>query len=195
MTPSTENIAYAQFLAKAIGINPIVFPYYDDAKKNCIDILSVDDPLSVENSFYGTIGLSDFPNNIEMNDDSILNIPVELLMCGYKKYDKIGNILATTSFYISKNKWTCQPGTIFKHIVSDYYASPMKHILFIRPFLWEEKLSNLKFGEKKIHCLLCIPISDEELQFKEENGLNSLEKILFEENNIDIFNIERKSVV
>lgn len=52
-----------------------------------------------------------------------------------------------------------------------------------------------KIWRKKIHCLLCVPISDEELQFKEENGLNSLEKILFEKNNIDIFNIERKSVM
>ncbi|AEK24495.1 suppressor of fused domain protein [Capnocytophaga canimorsus] len=195
MTPSTENIAYAQFLAKAIGINPRVFPYYDNHKINFIDILSIDDPLNTENSFYSTIGLSDFPNKIEMNDNSMLNIPVELLMCGYKKYDKIGNILATVSFYISKNKWTCQPGTVFENIVSDYYVSQMQHIMFVRPFLWEDKLSDLKFGKKKIHCLLCIPISEKELRFKEENGLTSLEKMLFQQKNIDIFDIERESVL
>ncbi|MFK8264751.1 suppressor of fused domain protein [Capnocytophaga canimorsus] len=195
MTPNKENIAYAQFLAKAIGINPRVFPYYDNHKINFIDILSVDDPLNTENSFYSTIGLSDFPNKIEMNDNSMLNIPVELLMCGYKKYDKIRNILATVSFYISKNKWTCQPGTVFENIVSDYYVSQMQHIMFVRPFLWEDKLSDLKFGEKKIHCLLCIPISEKELRFKEENGLTSLEKMLFQQKNIDIFDIERESVL
>ncbi|WGU68963.1 hypothetical protein QIU18_10170 [Capnocytophaga canimorsus] len=85
MKPSPENIAYAQFLAKAIGTNPKVFPYYDNDKINFIDILSIDDPLNMEISFYSTIGLSDFPNKIEMNDNSMLNIPVELLMCGYKK--------------------------------------------------------------------------------------------------------------
>ncbi|WP_404811678.1 suppressor of fused domain protein [Capnocytophaga canimorsus] len=195
MTPSTENIAYAQFLAKAIRINPRVFPYYDNDKINFIDILSIDDPLNMEISFYSTIGLSDFPNKIEMNDNSMLNIPVELLMCGYKKYDKIRNILATVSFYISKNKWTCQPGTVFENIVSDYYVSQMQHIMFVRPFLWEDKLSDLKFGEKKIHCLLCIPISEKELRFKEENGLTSLEKMLFQQKNIDIFDIERESVL
>ncbi|MFK8272369.1 suppressor of fused domain protein [Capnocytophaga canimorsus] len=97
MTPSTENIAYAQFLAKAIGINPRVFPYYDNHKINFIDILSIDDPFNTEIAFYSTIGLSDFPNKIAMNDNSMLNIPVELLMFGYKKYDKIGNILANVS--------------------------------------------------------------------------------------------------
>nr|WP_262482042.1 suppressor of fused domain protein [Capnocytophaga canimorsus] len=158
-------------------------------------MLSIDDPLKMEISFYNTIGLSDFPNKIEMNDNSMLNIPVELLMCGYKKYDKIRNILATVSFYISKNKWTCQPGTVFENIVSDYYVSQMQHIMFVRPFLWEDKLSDLKFGEKKIHCLLCIPISEKELRFKEENGLTSLEKMLFQQKNIDIFDIERESVL
>ncbi|GIM59501.1 suppressor of fused domain protein [Capnocytophaga canimorsus] len=195
MKPSTENIAYAQFLAKTMGINPKVFPYYDNDKINSVDILSIDDPLNAEIAFYSTIGLSDFPNKIALNDNSMLNIPIELLMCGYKKYDKIGNILATASFYISKNQWTCQPATVFKDIVSDYYVSQMQHIMFIRPFLWEEKLSDLKFGKKPIHCLLCIPISDEELRFKEENGLTSLEKMLFEKKNIDIFDIERESVL
>ncbi|MGU3375210.1 suppressor of fused domain protein [Chryseobacterium sp. M5A1_1a] len=195
MTPTTENKEYAQFVAKAIGINPTVFPYYDDDKTNSIDILSIDDPLDANIAIYSTIGLSDFPNEIEMNDDSNLNIPVELLMTGYKKYENMANILSTTSFYISKNKWTCQPGTVFKDLVSDYYDFPMKHIMFIRPFLWEDKLSDLKFGNKKIHCLLCIPISEKELEFKEKNGQEMLEDLLFGEKDIDIFDLQRESVL
>jgi len=195
MTPTSENREYAQFFAKAIGINPTVFPYYDNDKTNSVDILSVDDPLDKNVTFYSTVGLSDFPNEIEMKDDSMLNIPVELLMTGYKKYDKIGNILSTTSFYISKNSWQCQPGTVFKDIVTDYYNSEMKHIMFIRPFLWEDKLSDLQFGNKKIQCLLCVPISDKELQFKEKNGQDILEDILFGQKEIDIFNIERESAI
>lgn len=46
MTPNTENREYAQFDAKAIGINPTVFPYFDNGKTNSIDILSVDDQMS-----------------------------------------------------------------------------------------------------------------------------------------------------
>ncbi|MDR2271515.1 MAG: suppressor of fused domain protein [Sphingobacterium sp.] len=79
---TSENKEYEQFFAEAIEINPSVFPYYDNDKTNSIDTLNVNDPLDENVTFCSTIGLSDFPNKIEMKDDSLLNIPVELLMAG-----------------------------------------------------------------------------------------------------------------
>ncbi len=188
------NKQYAKFLAGALGFNPSVFPYYDTSKEEFVDIISLDDPIDKNVKFYGSIGVSNYPNMIEMKDNTQKNIPVELLMAGYKKYDKIPNILATVSFYIMKQGWSCQPGTVFKQILDDYYDTGLKHILFNRPFLWEDKLSDLKFDDKKINPLLLVPISERELEYKLSHGYSALED-LFGKHNIDIFDLERQSVI
>ncbi len=43
---------------------------YDQEKKNFIDIFTCDDPLYPEIKVCGTIGVSDHPNKIEINDNS-----------------------------------------------------------------------------------------------------------------------------
>lgn len=115
------NKKYAKFLAGALGFNPTVYPYYDDGKNEFVDILSIDDPIDKEVKFYNSIGVANYPNIIEMNDGVNKDISVQLIIIGYKKYEKIPNILATTSFYIIKNNWSCQPGTVYKSIIQDYY--------------------------------------------------------------------------
>lgn len=187
------NKRYAKFIAKTIGFNPSVYPYYDGSKEEFVDIIKLDDPIDKDVKIYSSIGLSNYPNLIEMKEGE-KNIPVELLMTGYKEYDKIPNIIATVSFYIMKQKWNCQPGTVYKKIVEDYYDTELKNVLFNRPFLWEDKLSNLQFLERKIYPLLLIPISDKELEYKLTNGYSALEK-LFIEKKIDIFDINRKSII
>ena len=69
----------------------------------------------------------------------------------------------------------------------------MQHILFIPPFLWEDKLTTLSFNDKKIAWLLVIPISEKELEYAKKHGTDALEN-LFEEYQIDIFDLKRKSV-
>lgn len=194
MERNETNKKYAKFLAGALGFNPTVYPYYDDSKIEFVDILSIDDPIDAEVKFYSSIGVANYPNIIEMNDGVLKDISVELIITGYKKFEKTPNILATASFYITKNNWTCQPGTVYKSIIQDYYNTELKHILFTSPFLWEDKLSNLSFDNKEIHPLLLIPISDKELEYKLSNGYSALER-LFEENEIDIFDLDRKSIL
>lgn len=188
------NKKYAKYLAGALGFNPTVYPYYDDSENEFVDIISIDDPLDKEGKFYSSIGVANYPNMIEMNDNVNIDVSVELLITGYKKFEKIPNILATTSFYIIKNHWSCQPGTVYKEMIQDYYYTQLKHILFTNPFLWEDKLSNLSFDNKEIHPLLLIPISDKELEYKLSNGYAALER-LFEEHEVNIFDLDRKSVV
>ena len=69
----------------------------------------------------------------------------------------------------------------------------MKHVMFSEPFLWDD-LSNIEQEDKVITWLMIVPISDAELQYLKEYGSDALET-LFEEKNIDIFDLERKSVV
>lgn len=74
-----------------------------------------------------------------------------------------------------------------------YPDSEMEHVLFTSPFLWE-KLISLDFIDKKVTWLLAVPISTKELLFAEREGTEALED-LFEEKDIDIFDISRNSVI
>jgi hypothetical protein len=74
-------------------------------------------------------------------------------------------------------------------MIDFYYKKEMQHLLFVPPFLWEEKLEPLQLESKIVNWLLAIPIS--ELQYKNKNGFDSLQN-LFEKNEIDIFNLDRK---
>ncbi|SMO77403.1 Suppressor of fused protein (SUFU) [Chryseobacterium rhizoplanae] len=192
--PSEENKKLSNYIANIVGVNKMIDRHYDNDKKNFIDIFTCDDPLYPRVKICGTIGVSDHPNKIEMNDNSFRNIPIELLISGYKEFNMLANILSTSGFYITNNGWECQPGSVFMRIVEMYLeTSEMKHIMFISPFLWD-KLQPLKLETKTVHWLLCIPISDEELKYKMENGTSALENI-FQEKDIDIFDINRKSSI
>jgi hypothetical protein len=144
--------------------------------------------------FYSSIGISDHPNLIEMKRGEKDNISIELLITGYKDFDKVPNILSTCGFYIIKDKWTCQPYDVFKNIVELHYPQKeVKHIMFLPPFLWEDKLASLELVNKTVHFLLCVPITEAELAFKIQNGTAALEE-LFEKQEINIFDLDRKSV-
>ncbi|RZM03126.1 MAG: hypothetical protein EOO88_56710, partial [Pedobacter sp.] len=113
---SKENIKLAQDVAKAIGIEPNVYPFYDNDRSHELDILNLVDPIDKNVSIHCTIGLSDYENLVGGK-----NIPVELLMTGYKKFDKVKNILSTCGFYIIKDKFECRPGSVFMRMIEFYY--------------------------------------------------------------------------
>jgi hypothetical protein len=115
-------------------------------------------------------------------------------MTGCKVYDKIPNILSTCAFYVSKDKWNCQPGSVFMRMVNFYYKKEMQHIMFVEPFLWADKLVPLKLESKTVHWLLAVPISESEMQYKIANGFDKLQN-LFIDNNVNIFDLDRKSVI
>jgi hypothetical protein len=188
--PSADNIKLGKFVAGALGFEPHVYPYFDKTEENKLSVLSLADPIDQNVKIYCTIGVSDHPNIINAT-----NIPIELLLATYKKYDKAPNILSTCGFYISKDGFECRPGTVFMRMVELYYKdTEMKHIYFTEPFLWQEKLEQLTLENKKVTFLFCIPISDKELQYKQENGDDALESLL-QEHEIDFYDINRKSVI
>jgi len=73
-------------------------------------------------------------------------------------------------------------------------SKTMKHALFVPPFLWEEALETLELPERTVAWLLAVPISEAEYQFAEREGSEKLED-LFVKHQIDIFNLERESVL
>jgi hypothetical protein len=126
MTISQDNIKMVRFISNAIGIDPHVHAYYDENEETSFDILSVTDPTDNEVMFYSSIGISDHPNLIEMKSGEMNNISIELLITGYKDFDKVPDILSTCGFYIIKDNWTCQPYDVSKNMVDLHY--PQKEV-------------------------------------------------------------------
>ena len=192
--PSPDNIKMAQFVAKAIGIEPNVYPYYDDNRDNKLSILSLIDPIDRNVGVYMTIGVSDHENLVDVPGGK-QDIPVELFLACYKQFDKAPNILSTIGFYITKDKYECRPGNVFKHMIDIYYKNTdMKHVYFTEPFLWQDKLESLQLENKEVNFLLIIACSDAEVEYKLKNGNEALEQLL-QDKGIDIYDLNRKSVI
>ncbi|MBP1995845.1 suppressor of fused domain protein [Paenibacillus eucommiae] len=186
MKPTERQKELYKKLSPIIGIEPKVIRYGDDTGENSIFIMQCPDPLDENVMFYSTIGLSDY---------TVGDKKYELMFTGYASEDKIGNILSTSAFFCIKDNWKVSEGAVFETLVEMYYRdSEMKHIYFTTPYLWEEKLEDFQVENESIFFLLVIPISEAELRFLRENGTEVLEE-LFEENEIDIFDIDRKSIL
>lgn len=187
-----ENKSIARIVANAFGGKPEVHQYLDEAGHSSVGLLvSIDRPQRGISS-YSTIGLSDFPNLIGGDDKGVR---IELVGACASSVRKFPNILTTAAFCVINSKWTCYPGAIFPDVVSAFNCSKtMKHLMFVPPFLWEENLHTLEFQNKTVAWLLAVPISEEEFRFAESEGADNLEA-LFEKNQIDIFDINRPTIV
>lgn len=173
-----------------IGGKPQVFRYWDDNERNNIDILSSSDRPYQGVISYATIGLSECEIGLLKNDKSLR---VELLGACDEKEEFFANMLATTAFEVMKKK-KCSYGDIIQNVISDYSTdSEMKHVYLMNPFLWEG-FETLEFRDRSVAWLLLIPISEQEKDYAIENGWEALED-KFEEADIDIFNLNRKSIL
>lgn len=181
----------AQKELEVIGGNPQIFRYWDDNKRNNIDILtSTDRPYRGVIS-YATIGLSEYEIGLLSNNK---DLRVELLGACDEKDEFFANILATTAFEIMKKK-KCIYGDIIQNVISEYYSIDyeMKHVYLMNPFLWEG-FETFELENREIAWLLIVPISEQEKDYAIANGWEALEDI-FEKADIDIFNLNRKSII
>jgi len=188
---SDENKMIAKTALVAFGGKPSVYAYWDDNNKSSIDMLSCNDRPYDGVTAYSTVGLSE-----HSIDQTVEGVPlrVEIVGACATGYECFPNILSSCAFNVINTKYKCYPGAIFPNVVKYYMPdSPMKHILFVPPFLWEDKLTTLSFNDKKVAWLLAIPISEEEFEYAKEHGIDDLET-LFEEYQIDIFDLKRESV-
>jgi hypothetical protein len=189
VTPANKRIAQA--IAEAFGGRPSVVRYWDDAHAHHVDVAVLRDHPHPAISSYATIGLSDWPLPQEDADDSLR---VELLGACRTTYGVFGNILATAAFCVINSQCGCFPGAIFANVVSAYHQSHMCHLMFVSPFLWDDRFKTLNLSTKTVAWLLAVPISDAERSFAESQGSEALER-LFEQHSIDIFDLDRPSVL
>ncbi len=190
--PSAENKKIARALADLFGGEVSVTHFWDDDHISDVDILlSKNTPYSGINS-YATIGLSDTP----LYQDGIeFAARVEIVGACDNAYSSFDKVISTCAFCIINSKWFCCPGAVFPDILSMYNTSDtMKHIFFTPPFIWgDDQPKTMELPSKMVYFLQAIPISNEEFSFLESNGEDELEN-LFEETQINVFDLNRKSV-
>jgi hypothetical protein len=182
----------AMLLANINGGRPKMGRYYDENEQSKIDIVFMEDKPCNGEKTYATVGLCNYDIG-KIIDNKPLRI--EIIGACVSEFDCFANIISTCAFNIINSGNKCYPGAIFPDIVKMYYPEvKMKHILFVSPFLWDNVLTTFDFEDKKVTWLQAIPISEEEYAYAEKHGIEALEDKL-EEADIDILDLERKSVI
>lgn len=170
----------------------------DDNKAHFIDIAEARNCPERGVISYATLGLSDYPLIFKGEEYSVR---IELLGASYQRFAKrtedFSSALATASFFIMKNKWFCAPGMVFARML-DYYnlSRTLYHLLFVPPALWDNHFNTvLDLGSKRVTWLLAVPISDAEAQLVHEQQSSEQLETLLERYEVDIFDLNRRSVV
>jgi hypothetical protein len=185
-----KNKIIAQEILKAIGGDPIIKRHWDTTNKKHVDIYCSDNQPYHGITSCATIGLSDIEIGLSSQNKKLR---IEIVGACSSEKEELPNILSTVAFEIM-DKNECHYGYILQRVVELYYPNiEMKHIYLLSPFLWEE-LKTIELENMNIAWLLMIPISDDEKNYAQKNGVEALE-VLFEKANIDIFNLNRSSVI
>ncbi|MHC2065922.1 suppressor of fused domain protein [Bremerella sp. T1] len=191
--PSAEDKKVAKHASAAFGGSPSVAEYLHDTESLSVDILSCENRPCDGVTSYSTIGLSRFPMFAENQPE--LSIRLELAGACASQSDLYANVMASVAFCVMQTKKMYMPGSIMQKYVSEYCQfTTVPHLYFTAPFLWEDSLTSLDLGGESVVWLLLVPISDSELHFLFQHGDDALES-LFEEEQIDIFDLSRMPVV
>lgn len=171
---------------------PPIFHFWDDNHISDVYILEAVSCPQLGVTSYATIGLSEYPLIYKEKE---FNSRVEIVGACGSNFPDFSNVLATLAFCVINSKWFCAPGIIFPDVLNMYNLSgTMSDIYFTYPFLWADKLKSTVLFDHKIAWLLAVPISREESAYAQKFGSEKLE-VLFSEKDIDIFDLNRKSVV
>ncbi len=193
--PTKDQKEIYKTLVETFGGDPRVILHGDEKEKSFVNIFKSIDKPQVGVTSYGTLGLSDYPL---IKDGKEFDTRVELVGACGSNFKDFENILATAAFSVINSKWFCCPGAVFPDVVSMYKASKtLRHVFFAPPSSWEgsAKLNKtIQLETMKLTWLLVVPISEKEYRLVENEGAKKLEN-LFEEKRIDIFNLNRPSVV
>jgi antitoxin YqcF len=195
MSPTPENKSIAKLALTAFGENPeakIITYREDDNEASYIPILICPDSPDDNSTSYSTVGLSDYPM---FQNQTEFPARIEIVGVCNNIIRWFPNLLAACAFHIIHTGWLCRPGTVLKNANSECSEDTIfKHVYFTAPFLWEESLRTLDFSTKRVAWLLAIPITDQEYNFIRSHGDEKFEDLL-ELNEVDIFDLNRKSVI
>lgn len=190
MTISDDNKKILEYLESVTGEATEINEYWDEDDAHSIDLMAVADAPDEGVTTYSTLGLSDVDTGQTVDD---IKLGAEIIIAADSHREEAANILAICAFNMIKENFEIGPGAIFADAAGTYLPdSDMKHIMFVAPFLWELETQDL--ANKKAAWLQAVPISEAELEYAEEHGTEALED-LFVEKQIDVYDLDRKSVV
>lgn len=184
------NKVVAQQELYILGGKPKVNRYWDYLEDKNVDIMKCMDVPQKGVQSCATIGLNNTDIGLKNGEKKLR---VEILGASDVLIENFENIVASVVFHIMDSH-KCYPGYIVENIISQYIPeSDMKHILLTDPFLWQNTESLLK-EDICVAWLMMVPISESEYWYAKKSGVEKLEKV-FEEKEIDIYNIHRKTVI
>ncbi len=176
--------------AAFLGGKPAFTEFFNEDETKSLDILKCKDTPQEGVNSYGTVGLN--YTDIRLTSGG-KKLRVELLSAIDRKIEEYENIIATAAFCIMDTK-RCFPGYVVPNVIREYIPDcEMRHLLLTYPFLWEDTES-MEFDDRIVAWLQAVPISDNEFEYLKQAGLDALED-LFEEKDVDVLNIYRKSVL
>ena len=184
--------AIFKIIHETVKLTPKVVSYSDETTKYKVDIYIGENRPDIGLSTYSTIGLSEDP--IAMTDNQGRDIRVEFIgMCG-SDFTKFPNILASCAFNIIKDHYSCAPGMVNLNVIDEYYDGlEMRHIYYTIPSYWENLQGHI-IDDHIVNWLFAIPISDNELNYLNENGIEAFEDLL-ENSDTEVYDIYRKSII
>ena len=184
------NKIIARKEANILKGEPSIYEYFNDSETKKIDVLSCKNSIQKGVQAFATIGLNKINIGLTVDEKPLR---VELVGACDIKDDVFGNIISNVAFEIMDSE-ECFPGYIVKDIIGQYVKNThMKHIFLTTPFLWDE-LRTISTENEYVTWLMIVPISEKEMRYVEEYSSDKLED-LFEEKQIDIFNLHRESVL
>lgn len=183
-----DNKKIAQHAWKFIGGTPEVFSYNNDDETISVDIMTcADENFSI--TTLSTIGLSSVDIGKEIDGKPLR---VELLMLGDAHEEIFANILATVAFRIKETQY-CDFGLIIENVIEQYVSdAAVNHVLLMQPLFWE-KYSPCELDGNIVAWLLVVPISEDERNYIEKNGVDKFDELL-EKSQVDLIDLRRASV-
>ena len=156
-----------------------------------IDVLSCIDSPQQGVTSWGTIGMSDWTNLAASGGTP--EVRVELVAACQSSVD-FGSFLASCAFNVGTGQFGIAPNLVFPRVIELYRPDvTMAHLMFVPPFLWNSDFPTVREGSIAITWLQAVPVSESEFLFLKSNGAEALTE-LFEGNQIDVFDIDRRPV-
>ena len=169
-----DNKKIAQHALEFIGGTPKIFSYHNADKTISVDIMTcADENFSV--TTLSTIGLSNVDIGKEIDGKPLR---VELLMLGDSHKEIFENILASVAFQIKENQY-CDFGLIIENVIDSYVN--------------DTTVNHIVLDGNIITWLLAIPISEDERNYIDQNGIDKFDAFL-EKSNVDLIDLRRNSV-
>jgi hypothetical protein len=193
VSEEAQKIAHALAVAFRVGsaanTQPDMHRYGDKTDRSTVDLLSCADSPMDGITAYGTVRLSDHGLGVA-ND-----LRAEIIGAFPTVVPAYANVLTTCAFNVINDGAPLFPGVIHREAVGMYNLSPtLRHILFVTPFLWgEQQPPTLKLADRTVAWLMAVPITEAEREYAETYGSQALEN-LFEQEDIDVFDVARPSV-